>query len=92
MTSNLAVDDEADYTFDVSADDGACMYVDGNLVVSNPDAHSISKPVKGKVHLTKGMHLVEVEYYELISSQGLNIRFGINDGPLVPLFLARFER
>lgn len=92
MTSNLAVDEEADYTFEVSADDGACMYVDGNLVVSNPDAHSISKPVKGKVHLTKGMHLVEVEYYELISSQGLNIRFGINDGPLVPLFLARFER
>lgn len=92
MTSNLAVDEEADYTFEVSADDGACMYVDGNLVVSNPNAHSIAKPVTGKVHLTKGHHLVKVEYYEVTSTQGLYIRYSINDGPLNPLFLAQFER
>ena len=92
MTSNLVVEEEADYTFEVRADDGACMYVDGNLVVSNPNAHSIAKPVTGKVHLTKGLHLVKVEYYEVTSTQGLYIRYSINDGPLNPLFLAQFER
>lgn len=92
MTSNLVVPDDAEYTFEVCADDGARLYVDGALVVSNPDAHSVAKRAVGSVHLTAGRHLVKVEFYEVTSTQGLYIRFSVGDGPFNPLYLAEFER
>lgn len=92
MTSNLVVPEEADYVFEVCADDGACLYVDGELVVSNPNAHSVAVLARGPVHLTAGKHLLKVEYYEVTSTQGLYIRYSINGGDFNPLFLAELER
>lgn len=92
MTSNLVVAEDAEYTFEVRADDGACLYVDGQLVVSNPNAHSVAKSAKGSVKLSRGLHLLKVEYYEVTSTQGLYIRFSTDGGPFNPLFFADFER
>ncbi|MCQ2155417.1 MAG: PA14 domain-containing protein, partial [Bacteroidales bacterium] len=92
MTSNLVVPEEADYVFEVCADDGACLYVDGKLVVSNPNAHSVAVLARGPVHLTAGKHLLKVEYYEVTSTQGLYIRYSVNGGDFNPLFLAELER
>lgn len=92
MTSYMVVPEDADYTFELCVDDGALMYIDGKLLVSNPEAHSVAKKAYGSARLSAGKHLVKVEFYEVTSSQALNIRYKTGDGPFNPLYLAKFER
>ncbi|NTU80751.1 MAG: N-acetylmuramoyl-L-alanine amidase [Chloroflexales bacterium] len=52
------------YTFQISSDDGAWLWVDGRLVVSNPGLHDASMPVTGTVTLTAGRHALAFKMFE----------------------------
>lgn len=49
------------YTFDLGADDGAYLFLDGNLVINNGGVHGITF-VDGSVRLSAGPHALEVQY------------------------------
>lgn len=51
------------YTFFVSADDGAELFVDGQRVTSDPLPHSVREK-SGSMELEAGWHPVELVYYE----------------------------
>jgi len=64
-TGNLNVRAEGDYTFHFDRlDDGARLFIDGELVLDawklQPPADHASEPV----HLTAGRHAIQVEYYQ----------------------------
>lgn len=61
--SCLVLDDDESVAFQVVSDDGARLYVDGDLVIDNWGNH---KPeAKGtRMHLSAGAHHVELEYFE----------------------------
>lgn len=61
------------YIFHLTCDDGAQLYIDGELVVDNGEAHSADKVASGKVALEKGLHDIRVVYYENYMGEVLNI-------------------
>ncbi|HET9238109.1 MAG TPA: PA14 domain-containing protein [Oligoflexus sp.] len=62
-TSNLTTNSNGKYYFKLNADDGAKLYIDGQLVVDNDGQHA-EKAVVGSINLTKGQHEIVVEYFQ----------------------------
>lgn len=60
---SLSVAVENDYTFHLSSDDGAVVYVDGVLLIDRGGPHGPSV-TDGFVHLTAGLHSYEVQFFE----------------------------
>ena len=59
----LIVDTEADYTFRIVSDDGAIVSIDSTVIVDNDGQHA-SKEKSGPVHLVKGTHVINVDYFQ----------------------------
>lgn len=59
----LAIERAGTYDFRLTADDGARLYIDDQLVVDNDGLHSV-KSVNGKISLAKGMHTIRVDYFQ----------------------------
>jgi len=74
-----------EYTFTLTSDDGAKLYVDGKLVVDNDGIHA-AQPKSGKIELTKDEpHKVVVEFMNVSSGAELKVDIngrGLNDQPL----------
>ncbi len=68
----LKVSQKGVYKFTVASDDGAKLWVDGELVVDNGGWHS--RFVKsGTVALESGFHLLEVGYIEYVVDESLEV-------------------
>jgi len=74
-----------EYTFTLTSDDGAKLYVDGKLVVDNDGIHA-PEPKSGKTELTKEEpHKVVVEFMNASLGAELKVEIsgrGLNDQPL----------
>jgi hypothetical protein len=74
------------YTFYLRSDDGSKLYLDGQLVVNNDGSHSASTK-KGLKALKKGMHPIQIDYFEDFLGEELQLFFsgpGMEKSP-VPL-------
>lgn len=91
FTSNFNAPEDATYSFEVRSDDGAILYIDGESVVVNPDAHDIN-PAYGHIELTKGRHIIKVEYYEHSRTQNLIVKYRKGKGPWTPFYGNDLER
>lgn len=60
------------YNFYIYSDDGAVLYIDGQKVVDNDGGHSVSR-AEGKVALEKGLHRLELDYFENYMGQELEV-------------------
>ncbi len=60
---SLVVGVEADYSFDLTSDDGSSLYIDGALVIDNGGGHSPDTK-SGVAHLTPGEHSFVVNFFE----------------------------
>ncbi len=49
--------------FATTSDDGSMLYIDGNAVVNNNNFQGATQAT-GLVHLTPGLHTIDVEYYQ----------------------------
>ena len=74
----LDIAQAGDYTFYVNSDDGAKLYVNGNLVVDNDGRHMLRERF-GTVNLPAGEHRLRVEYFEAFSTQALEVRYSSLD-------------
>jgi len=65
------------YQFFVSSNDGSKLLIDHKEIINNDGTHgTIEKP--GRVHLDKGMHLIEVRYFQAGGVKSLKVSW---DGP-----------
>lgn len=62
-SGHFVVKEHGDYTFYVSSNDGAALYVDGELVVSDDGVNDVSES-SAVVTLTSSVHDIEVRYFE----------------------------
>lgn len=69
----LAEEDGA-YCFRLLSDDGATLTIDGKLIIDNDGSHS-SNWKQGYIGLAKGLHHVQVKYFEDYMGQKLNITY-----------------
>ncbi len=52
------------YTFQIASDDGAWLWVNGQLVASHPGLHDALTPVTGTVELAAGRHILAYKMFE----------------------------
>ncbi|MGB2556269.1 family 16 glycoside hydrolase [Cellulosimicrobium cellulans] len=72
VSANLHVPADGQYQFRVTNDDGALVYIDGQLVLEN-DGPNDSTSVEGSATLTAGVHDLRVDYYEGSDKQRLTL-------------------
>lgn len=77
ITGNVSVKTGGSHEFFLGGDDGAALYVDGALVVSNDGDHGF-RTKSARIDLTEGDHLIEVRYFENFGQAGLKLEW---EGP-----------
>lgn len=60
------------YTFWTASDDGSKLYIDGKLVVNNDGLHGMRSRSK-KVHLSKGVKIIVVDFFQRGGGKGLKV-------------------
>ena len=86
LTSTLTVKEAGNYTFDLTSDDGAQIYVNGGLLVDNDGAHAATS-ASGSTPLTAGDHLVEILYFENEKTETLEVSLSGPDTDGAPISL-----
>jgi len=64
FTGYLKIDTAADYTFNLTSDDGSWLWVDGVQVIDNSGVHAPLDKGSAAIHLTPGYHPIRVDMYE----------------------------
>jgi len=57
------IEKEGEYGFSLIADDGANLYIDGEMVIDNDGQHPPRERI-GAVHLSHGVHEIRVPYFQ----------------------------
>jgi len=72
------------YRFVLTADDGARLWVDGNLVADNDGVHS-SQDKSGFAPLAKGPHILVVAWFNKTGDAALRVRWAVGSGEAKPI-------
>jgi hexosaminidase len=70
------------YEFELEADDGAVLFIDGEKVVNNDGVKDKSGRKSGFVALKKGYHYFDIRYFKGQGKWALGLRWGIKGQPL----------
>jgi hypothetical protein len=74
FSGNVFVPITGTWTFFLSSDDGSRLYVDGSQVVDNDGFHGM-KEVSGSVVLSRGMHSIDVSFFQGGGGAGLTLEW-----------------
>lgn len=91
FTAKLKIDEDGEYTFGISSDDGAKLYVNGKEVIDNDGSHSTNMKY-GKIMLTQGIQEIKVEYFDDYMGQDLMLCYKTKDKPLQVLPFAQLVK
>ncbi|QHS63884.1 family 20 glycosylhydrolase [Chitinophaga agri] len=91
ITGYIDVPETAIYSFFLTADDGANLYIQGDKVVDNDGWHA---PVQksGQVALQKGLHPFEIKFVEGGGGYTLKLEYRVNGGKIQAVPDAWFKR
>jgi hypothetical protein len=83
-TGNLHVAESGNYLFQIKADDGARLSLDGNvlaegLIPSQPN------DLEGSMELQEGDHSIQIDYFQQGGGTALRLYWSYDGGPLVPV-------
>lgn len=92
LTTTLTVTTGGVYTFDLTSDDGAKLFVDGVELIDNDGVH-FSTLASNSLSLTTGEHLIEVIYFDQSGTDTLSVEVAGPDtgGGLIPLATANLS-
>lgn len=80
----IRIPEKGVYRFYTFSDDGSMLYIDGKVVVNNDGGHS-GRRAEGKIALDKGLHLMQLSYFEDYMGQELEVGFSgrhLKEAPL----------
>lgn len=72
ISTTLTVENAGTYTFNLSSDDGAIVYVDGVPVVNYDGLHPAAGPETGSIPLGAGAHEIVIIYFERGGQESLS--------------------
>ena len=58
----LEIEEKGNYQFSTRSDDGSTLFIDGELVVDNDGDHGVREK-NGSLDLDKGLHAIEVQWF-----------------------------
>ena len=80
----LSVPEDGVYTFRLTADDGAVLQFGGQTVLDNDGPHgSVAK--EGQVALSRGLHPIQVLYFQGGGAKTLKLEMAKGNGPVGPI-------
>ncbi|MEC7262705.1 MAG: alkaline phosphatase family protein [Bacteroidota bacterium] len=74
LESYLDIPEDGKYGFFTNSDDGSKLYVDGKLLVDNDGDHGVMERGEG-IELTKGKHLIRVEFFNGGGGYHLDVKY-----------------
>lgn len=77
IEGQVSVEEGGSYTFFISGDDGAILYVNGEPLINNDGDHGY-QTFSGAIDLEPGIYDIEVRYFENYGQAGLKLEW---DGP-----------
>lgn len=72
FSGHIVIDQDGDYTFFISSDDGSRFYIDDELLIDNDGLHGLVEK-KARVRLTAGLHPMIVTYFDNGGGDGLKL-------------------
>lgn len=91
FTTNFTLDKDGEYTFVLTSDDGARMYIGDKLIIDNDGSHYAST-ITATVKLAKGTYPLVMEYFNDTEDQVLEVRYCFETQPMQTLPFSRFGR
>lgn len=76
-TGYIKMPEDGIYTWYLAADDGAVLWIDGQLVVDNDGQHANTEKT-GKIALKKGPHVFKLDYIQGKSDKALKLEFSVS--------------
>ncbi|MEK6481261.1 PA14 domain-containing protein [Catalinimonas sp. 4WD22] len=70
----IKIENAGNYTFYTNSDDGSELYINGSKVVDNDGTHG-PRERSGSISLSSGYHVIEVDFFENVSGQILEVRY-----------------
>ncbi len=62
------------YTFQLESNDGAVLYIDGELVIDNDGGHP-AQTLLAKMALKKGFHTIKLDYFQMGRAKNLTVKW-----------------
>ena len=86
------VDVPADGTWDfaLTSDDGSKLWIGGSLVVDNDGVHAVATK-RGSIALAKGLHPIEVVWWNQTGDAALSLQWRTKNAPFAPVPGAAFR-
>lgn len=84
LTGYIDVPSTAIYSFFLTADDGANLYIDNEKVVDNDGWHAPLQK-SGQIALQQGLHTFEVKFVEGGGGYTLKLEYRVNGGKIQPI-------
>ncbi len=69
----VKIEKEGAYTFFSASDDGSILFIDGAEVVNNDGKHGGNGEKSGRAFLKKGLHKIQVQYYDSGGGNSLKV-------------------
>lgn len=76
-SGNIDIQEQGHYTFYLTSDDGAALYIDGQPVVVDNVKHK-TRTVAGTVHLEAGQHAIAVHYFQHRKKMTLDVAYALD--------------
>jgi hypothetical protein len=80
FTGNLFVPITGPWTFYLTSDDGSRLYIDGDNIVDNDGYHGMQEK-QGTIILSRGMHTIEVSFFQGGGGAGLTLEWSSAERP-----------
>ena len=74
FSAYIQIDTDGTYTFYTTSDDGSELFINNQKIVDNDGLHGAVEK-SGKIFLTKGLHSIEVNYFERTRGQILEVEY-----------------
>ena len=80
----IKVPESGSYTFNAISDDAVQLMINKQIVLSDPVKHK-ARATSGTIHLTKGKHAIEIQYFQWKRNYALDLEMVTPNGTKHPL-------
>ncbi|MBK8946249.1 MAG: family 78 glycoside hydrolase catalytic domain [Ignavibacteriae bacterium] len=84
LISHIKIENDGEYEFHTSSNDGSNLYINDKLVVDNNGEHAL-KQGTGTIFLQKGFHKIRAEYFQTGGSKALQVMYNSKDIAFQPI-------
>ncbi len=75
FSGSLEIEKSGSYEFFIQSNDGSKLFIDNRLIIDHDGPHGAEIEKTGEIELTKGMHLIRLDYFQAGGGLYLKVKF-----------------